>query len=313
MLHPTFHLLSAILLVAPAQAEKPPKVELKLSLSKSEIVQFEPIVLTIAVRNLSKEPEQIHLKFDPIAQYLRIFVTSELGKTKRIKPDIISNVYVGPHEFGPKDVIRYRLMLSGKPHDWMDTPGEYKLHITFDCLKDAKRLESESVKLTIKAAEGVDKEALDRFRGYPQATFLDRGSTAEAIAGQFRFITQKYPKSVYTPWCYYILGWAMQNRRADFASDSLQAEAAIDYYERLLREYPKFPMKTEVEYEIARESLRAAAKDDEARMGAIDQIEHLARKHPDLWLLRRFSYALKSSLKAGKIPEADELPPHCGL
>ncbi len=179
------------LMVAPAKCEDP-KLELKLSVSKSEIVQLEPIVLTVSVQNLSKEPQKIYPIFDPDAHYLKIFLTTDEGKTSWVRSGLISDISCKPYTFSPKDVIRYRLMLSGQPKDWTDRPGEYKLHITFSCLKDAKPLESKPVKLTVKPAEGVDKEALDRFRGYPQAEFLARGSTAEAIAEQFRFVIRKF-------------------------------------------------------------------------------------------------------------------------
>ena len=53
----TFRLLTFCvfgLIVAPAQgAETPSKLELKLSLSKNEIVQLEPIALTVSVQNLA--------------------------------------------------------------------------------------------------------------------------------------------------------------------------------------------------------------------------------------------------------------------
>ena len=297
------------LIFAPARAEKPqPKLELKLSLSKNQIVQLEPIALTVSVQNLSKEPQNLYLIFNRDAQYLRIYLTTSEGKTHWLNTRLIACEGSDPETLSPKDVIRYRLMLSDGPHSWMDTPGEYKLHITFACLKDPKPLESKPLKLTVKAAKGVDNEALDRFRGYAQAEFLTSGATCDAIlAEQFRFVTEKYPKSVYTPWCYYALGRAAQNQ--PFPLPFSTAAEAIGYYRRLLKDYPKFPMKTEVEYEIARELFRLG-KDDEA---ALDQIETLASKHPDLWLFRRVNITLKLNRKVGRIPPPGELPKHYGL
>lgn len=308
-----FHFLTISLLSlnpAPAHAEKPqPNLELKLSLSKSEIVQLEPIALTISVQNLSNEPQEIVSPvFDPDAQHLKIFVTTKDGKSTWLRSGTVKCIYTGTTTFSPKDVIRYRLLLSGEPKEWMDTPGEYQLHITFLCLKDPKPLESQPVKLTVKPAEGIDKEALDRFRGYPQALFLGMRTTAPAIGGQFRIVTQEFPKSVYAPWCYYILGWSMQNSREAFASDASQAVAARDYYGQLLEKYPKFPLKTEVEYEMARELLRMG--EDE---GGIEQIEDLASKHSDLWLFRCVDMKLKSFRDKGKVIPANSLPPHYGL
>ena len=309
----TFSVLGLIvsllgLAFVPATAEKPqPNIELKLSLSKSEIVQLEPIALTISVKNLSKEPQEIYPTFDRAAQHLIIIVTTNDGKTIEWHPGdiIIEDAVPNLYTLSPKDVIRYRMMLSDEPHSWMDTPGEYKLHITFDCLKaGAKPLESKPVKLTVKAAEGIDKEALHRFRGYPQAEFLTYGSTCDAILfKQFVTVTQIYPKSVYTPWCYYALGRAAQS---DFTCPFSKVFHARDYYEQLLKRYPKFPMKTEVEYEMAREFLRLG-KDDEA---AINQIESLINKHSDLWFLRQVNFTLESYRKLGKIAPAKELPKH---
>ena len=267
------------LLVVPARAEDP-KLRLKLSLSKSEIAQLEPIALTISVKNLSNETQKIHRVFEPSADYLRIFLTTKDGKNTWLQSGLDSDVVPRPYTLPPKDTIRYRMMLSDGPHSWMDTPGEYKLHITFDCLKDAKPLESKPVKLTVKAAKGVDKEALDRIRGYPQAGFLERLTTDAIIAEQFKIVTRKYPKSVYTPWCYYILGWASQND--PFVAQSSRSTNARNYYGRLLKEYPEFPMKTEVEYEMACELFDLG--DDEA---ARDQLKDLASKHPDLWLFKK--------------------------
>ncbi len=65
-------------------------------------------------------------------------------------------------------------------------------------------------------------------------------------------------------------------------------------------------MKTEVEYEMARELLRLG-KDDEA---AIDQIESLVNKHKDLNVFRDASFTLNSFRERGRIAPAEELPPH---
>ena len=94
----------------------------------------------------------------------------------------------------------------------MDIPGEYMVHATFDYgKKNAKPLRSKPVTLTIKPAEGIDKEALTLFRGYPQAKFLAMSTNAAVVGEEFEAVIKKYPKSVYTPWCYYILGWAWQD------------------------------------------------------------------------------------------------------
>ena len=293
--------------VAPARGEDPnSKLELKLSLSKSEIVQLEPIALIISVQNLANEAQDIYPIFDRHYQHLKVYVTSPSGNENELRLGGVADGWIPPYPLAKKGVIRYRMMLSGQPKGWMDTPGEYKLHITFLCLKNPKLLKSKPVKLTVKPAEGVDKEALDRFRGYPQADFLERGTRADAIAEQFRFVIRKYPKSVYTPWCYYILGWAAQNDSV--SAPSAKAVNAIGYYERLLKEYPKFPMKTEVEYEMARESLWLG-KDDEA---AIDQIEDLASKHSDLWLFRRVNMKLKYYRDKGREIPDDDWPMHWG-
>ena len=65
------------LLVASARGDDPnSKFELKLSLSKSETVQLEPVALTISLKNISTEAQEVYPIFNRHFEYVKIFVTS---------------------------------------------------------------------------------------------------------------------------------------------------------------------------------------------------------------------------------------------
>jgi tetratricopeptide (TPR) repeat protein len=95
-----------------------------------------------------------------------------------------------------------------------------------------------------------------------------------------------------------MLGGAAQQNR--FLSESSKALSARKYYGRLLEEYPKFPMKAEVEYEMARELLRLGKNEE-----AIKQLKEVVSKHSDLLLFRGFQ-----GVDFSKITSIDNLSPH---
>ena len=307
----TFRLLTFCvfgLIVAPAQgAETPSKLELKLSLSKTEIVQYEPVILKVWVKNVSNKPQQISRGLELIWDDLHIKITNAAGKLFHYGPSVLVDGSPGEELLsadGPENAFQHRIMLFAFPGNWLDTPDKYKLHTTFDYGKTGtKPLTSNTVTLTIKPAKGVNEQALTRLRGYPQSRFLQGSTTDFAIADEFKAVIQKYPQSIYTPWCYYILALADQTRES--RPDKQRALAARRNYEQLLKKYPKFPLKTEVKYEMARELLRMGKREE-----ALKQIDDLAGKHPDLLLFRNVNRTLEWYRDNGKEIPVEELPPH---
>ena len=291
------------------RADEPEKsLELGVSLSKKEIVQFEPVVLDVSVTNRSKKPQQVVGTWDLDWLYLKISVTDSTGKdvfhriNGAVADGIPSKVIIAA---GPRDnSLHHRIVLTASPGTWMDKPGDYKLQATFDYgNKKAKPLKSNTVNLAIKPAQGIDKQALTRFRGYPQAKFLAMSTNAAVVGEEFEAVIKKYPKSVYTPWCYYILGWAWQDY--DRIPERQRALAAQEYFGELLRKYPKFPLKIEAEYELARALYRLGEREK-----ALKQIDDLAGKHSDLLLFRNVNRSLEWYRDNGKEIPVEELPPH---
>lgn len=281
-------------------------LELRLSLSKRQIVQFEPVVLEVSVTNRSAKPQQIYNTLDLDWLYLKVFVTDSAGKEFQLGTGGISDGIPGRETIAAdpaNNTLRHKILLTPFPKSWMDTPGDYKLHATFDYGKDVKPLKSNTVGLKVKPTEGINKKALERFRGRLQASFLANKSTCPPIAEEFEAVIKEHPKSIYVPWCYYVLGRASQHQKR--VPERARAVEASEYFRRLLEKHPKFPLTTEVRYEIARELLRLGQRDD-----ALRRIDDLAGKHSDFLVFRNANSALEYLRDNEREITAEQLPPH---
>ena len=251
-------------------------LELGISVSKKEIVQFEPVAVMVWVTNVSKNPQKVMRAFDLSYGILTLWVEDSSGKIERIQPfgaaDFIpAYMTLVPYRTGSG--VHHRIMLSGLPGSWMDKPGKYRLYAKFAYAK-GKEVGSSAAELTIKEADGVNKEALTRFRGFPQALFMSGVSTCPEIGFEFESVIQRYPKSDYVPWCYYILGRANQNSLR--IPEQARAKQAREQYAALLKKFPDFPLKLEIQYEMARELFRLGEEDE-----AIREIEKLVQFRED--------------------------------
>ncbi len=281
-----------------------PELELELSLPKKEIVQFEPLVITISVENQSEQPRKISRAFDPCWHYLKVFVTDPAGRVHHLGGGVICCGFGGTLTLPPKgrnNAIHLRMLLTPSPNTWLDTPGKYQLNATFQAGDNNGPLVAQTATLTIKPAEGVDKKALKLFRGEDQAEFLANQTTSPKIGKHFETLIQDYPKSVYVPWCYYVLGRAAQ--RQDHILYEDRGEAVRKYYKHLLETDSKFPLKTEVEYEMARELIRMEKPDAAKRA-----IEKLIQNNSELYLFRRVTESMDYLRKENRRLFAESLP-----
>jgi hypothetical protein len=265
-----------------AEDVAPPDLLLQLSLSKEEIVQCEPVVIKAWVRNISDKPQKIFRAFDTSSDQLKVFLVDAEEKTHEYKWNIIDCGPLGEMELANRlesvqGSVHTRLILAAAPDTLLDTPGKYQVYVTYSYAKE-KKLWSTPVTLTVKPAEGVDKQALERFRGWPQAKLLSKATTCQDIADEFEAVIQLYPESVYVPWCYYFVGWADQHRKE--YDEKTRAIKSTDRYETLLEKFPDFPMKAEVKYEIARELFRLG-KADEALLD-LKRMSELSRRNREV-------------------------------
>ncbi|MCA9072636.1 MAG: hypothetical protein KDA84_27120, partial [Planctomycetaceae bacterium] len=189
----------------PAQEPDPddrpdPELELELTLAQEEIVQFEPLVYEITVRNLSDNPQEVSTEFDRCWQTLKIHLTDPAGKTSYLGTGLICCGLGGKMTLPPKrwrGSVHHQNLFLPFSDGWLGTPGRYQLHATFSAVTGMKPLESKLVPLTIKPAKGDDKEVLKILRGKDHAKFLSCMFGDGKIAKDFETLIQKYPKSHY--------------------------------------------------------------------------------------------------------------------
>lgn len=243
-------------------------LEMKVSLSAEEVIQFEPVILKVSVRNVSHQNQKIYRALDPNRKYLKVFLIDSDGKHRQLKTSDIVNGEVESMELptwvnrkgGVGTGVHRRILLSSNPGAWLDTPGKYKVYATFNYAEGKKVGSPVAAELTVKAAEGVNKDALERFRGFPQAKFIAKQTNCPDIANEFKAVIDKHSESAYVPWCYYLLARGFQNREVGHPLSN--ARNARMYYQALLKRFPEFPLKREVEYEIAREGFRLEKTDE---------------------------------------------------
>ncbi len=99
------------------------------------------------------------------------------------------------------------------------------------------------------------------------------------IAHDLDGIRYKYPESRYAPWCLFLLGRGWQLRQRKY--EERAKREAVAAFEKLLADYPEFPMRVEAYYYLAK-----AQYEIDPTVENLEIIQTMIDQHSDLWLLQ---------------------------
>ncbi|MBW3539252.1 MAG: hypothetical protein KY476_03200 [Planctomycetes bacterium] len=271
--------------------------ELNITPCEKSVAACAPVCLLVELRNVSRVQQTISMPINPRLGNVQYDITGPDGGAQRWAPGAIIDVGGLPVytlDRGQSLYHRQLLMYTDGYGFHFCQPGRYRiaaaLRLPFGD-KTHVKLESNEAVVEVKPATGDDVPAKDRFDDRPQGRFAMGGGTSIEVFLEFDSIVKEQPKSSYAPWARFFLGRSWQvladrdwQGRAMFDLSRYNknfSQKAIDQYEAILENHPRFPLAVEVQYEIARELLRLGRREE-----ALKRIEELLKQHPDLYLLR---------------------------
>ena len=135
------HLLVAIVLFVTvpqspetrvSQADEFQQFTLTISTSKEKYAEFEPIPLTLKLKNETDKPLTGHKVLNFGTGYVQLYVDRGEGEEKvRSVTPLIIDVYVKPNVFNPGDEVKNTEYLSFKLNELFPHPGNYRLRVEF--------------------------------------------------------------------------------------------------------------------------------------------------------------------------------------
>jgi hypothetical protein len=182
------------------------KLSLRLAPSKQEFLPFEPIPLTIILKNDSSDYVTGHSQIGFKEKYLKLLVRNESGQEKELtslspvscKCDKPRNKQISPGQSFQTNEIFFNL------HNAFPMPGSYQIQAVF---RDANWVnETKSKPITIKIIEpvGVDLEASNflekQMKGH---SFVFAGLGREQV---YNDLTMRFPGTLYADYATYFLG-----------------------------------------------------------------------------------------------------------
>jgi hypothetical protein len=289
-------------------------LQLRISAPKTTIIQCEPVPVKFELKNVSDKTVSVHLSLSPIFGLLVVEVTPPRGKPYQVQPLGLINVD-GVTDMEPQESVTHGRVLHhyGDEGFHFRRPGQYRIDATFD--DSSLRARSNTLVLTVNKADGVDAMALQEHWGCnPVGQFMMGATSDRVIAREFRAILDKYPTSVYAPWCELALVRAQRKRARDDRSLRKQfgaeifptlTENAIRDYERFLKTHPEFPFPFPVymRYQIAKMKLDLGRKEE-----ALREIEELFEKHPEVDFLKEANFKIDLYAKRGRELTGAKLP-----
>lgn len=236
-------------------ADDPDGLVLSIAVHKRQIIQYEPVVLTVSIANRSRQDKKVVAHLDPSWGFLSLFVDLPTGRRCPIRPFVQS---CGQARYvtlssGQQIHHRFYLLYSKGVGYIFKEKGRYRVHVRFRPGTTGSRFVSAtSPDLFVSApTKEVDEYALRHWRGGPQALFALGLTTDNAIAREFSTVARKFPGSTYAPWSYYFCGRAALRQELNDGPSKGGLNGVLVYYRPLLDKYPKFPLRMEAKLDLA--------------------------------------------------------------
>ncbi len=231
-------------------------VELGLKTNKTRYVQGEPVILDILVKNISGEFIQFASVLSPTSDF-EIMV---------YRPERFPFQYTGPFrialyprtiyklDVGEKCTIRYILVYDEKGQDGFLTaePGKMRLVTQMRySINDriGRMVNFPPIEFEIINSTGENQKAFDLLKNEDIAQELNKGEASKENLPVYNNVVEKYPRSVFAPYCLYsIAGYRMNDARPD---NPTSESFVLQPMKKIMEKYPEFPLMDNVYYRHA--------------------------------------------------------------
>lgn len=237
-------------------AEQEQLLELKLSTNKTTYTCGEPIILNVRMQNVTDKPVQFAAVLSPTADIeIQLYRPEAFPRryTGTFKPALYPRTI---YWLDPKEVrtLRYLLLYDEKsPQGFLTAePGPLRLvcRMMYTINDRIQRMEVfPPVDVNIIREEGVNAEVFKLLQKEQYARELNDGTASKDSVDLYQQVVNKYPTSVFAPYCLYaIAGHNFNQLRQDAnTTDSV----VLQPLNRLLQQYPEFPLMDSVYYRFA--------------------------------------------------------------
>ena len=240
--------LALIVLSVSAASAEGASVRLVVRSNKPAIAPFEPVIVTYAVENVSKELQDVPALTDIALGWVKIEISDETGTFRPYRSGVqgiamLKFVALKPRERLSDQVIvltnAYGRAARSNPTEFGDvpvfpfgTPGHYKVRVTFPLeprsASNSRRQLVEVIPITVKQSRGASED-LKRFANVDDlaaAVGADANDIdlTEAVPRWDR-IVQSAPNSVFAPFVEFNLGRSYQNGIGTASPDDGRAAA----------------------------------------------------------------------------------------
>ncbi len=261
-------------------------LRLELSVADSPILQHEPLVVVVRLTNVSGESVELVPRFEDIYSALKFNISDPYGRSFSHRWIAHADGTASWRGLAPGASMVHRqwLLFGTRRHEYFEFPGEYRIDASFTTPLKGRpvvTLKSGPVVFHVERVPASEVDAWDFFRGLARTAM---GTSPEPmdwtrIVHDLDGIPHNYPESRYAPWCLFFLGRGWQLRQWKY-EDRAKREA-VTAFEKLLADYPDFPMSVETSYYLAK-----AQYEIDPTLENLEIIQTLIHQHSNLWLMQ---------------------------
>jgi len=209
-----------------AEGEAPePRLALVVRPDAKEVASYEPLRVTVALRNVSAEQLKVDVSFLPT---LQLTCTRADGSSTITVPGSMWGHYMGgTRDLAPGQEITSpeRLFVfrkRGRHHFVFGEPGEY--HVKVGALLGGReRIESEPVKVLVKPLPPDHASAAKLVTEVKAARMLQRWGYKEGTAALLEKLVSEFPHCLYADHVNYILGEYHSGKHLAVVEDNIPA------------------------------------------------------------------------------------------
>jgi hypothetical protein len=250
-------LLSAMLYGSAQQPSAAQRLEfsqltLKLSSTKEDFVQLEPIPIILNLRNETDQPIVGHSALDFSNNFVKLFLIRENGETSEIQrlSPVTGNTAASPKKFGPSENLEAKQALAFQLDKTFPHPGNYRIQAVLYDAGWSSEVRSNVLTIHILKPEGLNLQAFEYIKSLGASSYFFSGvgfSSKEQARASLEDFINRFGETAYADYAAFSLGefyfYDKEYQRADKRfnhlakrTDFVLADKAQKYLEKIKRE-----------------------------------------------------------------------------
>jgi hypothetical protein len=184
---------------------------LRVTSTKEEFVQLEPIPIVLSVSNETKEPIIGHSALSFASNFVKLLVTNDVGETYQISnlSPLTSGTFAAPRAINPGEKLEVQEVLAFQLDKNFSRPGKYRLQAVLYDGKRQREIKSNAIEIQILAPEGASLEALKYIQKLGAASYFFSGAgfpSREKARAALEQFAVRYTTTAYADYAAYLLG-----------------------------------------------------------------------------------------------------------